>query len=186
MGILEKESRKSTRNRNIQRIILNTVVSAGILSAAVIAPNVIKIIGKPKCLRQKEIINRSRDRLVEIGLLAHSKNDGIEVTKKGEAKLRELERKNYTITRPRRWDNKWRVLIFDIGEHRKTTRDKVRNTLKALNFYRLQDSVWVYPYDCEDMITLLKADFKIGHDLLYMIVDQIENDKYLKKYFRLE
>jgi hypothetical protein len=43
--------------------------------------------------------------------------------------------------------------------------------------------VWVYPYDCEDLITLLKADFKIGKDLLYVITESIENDKWLRQSF---
>ena len=54
-----------------------------------------------------------------------------------------------------------------------------------IGFVRLQDSVWVYPYDCEDLITLLKADFRVGKDVLYLIVDSIENDKYLRAEFNL-
>jgi len=51
---------------------------------------------------------------------------------------------------------------------------------------RLQNSVWVYPYDCEDLITLLKADFEIGKEVLYVIADKIENEKVLLKDFGLE
>jgi len=87
--------------------------------------------------------------------------------------------------RKRRWDKKWRMLIFDIREERKNIREKVRRTLISLGFYRLQDSVWVYPYDCEDLVVLLKADFKIGKDLLYIISDEIENDEFLRKAFHL-
>ena len=54
-----------------------------------------------------------------------------------------------------------------------------------IGFVRLQDSVWVYPYDCEDLIVLLKADFKIGKDVLYMIVDEMEGDTHLRKEFGL-
>ena len=50
---------------------------------------------------------------------------------------------------------------------------------------RLQDSVWVYPYDCEDIVTLLKTDFGIGKHLLYLIVDELENDKNLREDFNL-
>jgi CRISPR-associated endonuclease Cas2 len=77
------------------------------------------------------------------------------------------------------------MLIFDISEKRRGTRDKVRNTLISIGFIHLQDSVWVYPYDCEDLITLLKADFMIGKDLLYVIADKIENDIELHKKFGL-
>jgi len=57
--------------------------------------------------------------------------------------------------------------------------------LKAIGFVQLQKSVWVFPYDCEDLIILLKADFKVGKDVLYMIVDKIENDREIKKVFNL-
>ena len=54
-----------------------------------------------------------------------------------------------------------------------------------MEFVRLQDSVWIYPYDCEDIITLLKADFQIGKDMLYMIVEMLEYDKRLRNHFDL-
>ena len=41
----------------------------------------------------------------------------------------------------------------------------------------------MYPYDCEDLITLLKADFRVGDAMLYMIVDTIERDGALRKHF---
>ena len=81
------------------------------------------------------------------------------------------------------WDGKWRVVIFDIPEERKSIRNQIRKALVSVGFMRLQDSVWVYPYDCEDFITLLKADFKIGKEVLYMIVEELEYDKPVKSYF---
>ena len=113
------------------------------------------------------------------------KGNFAKLTQKGEAKLRQIELRNYKIKKPTRWDGKWRLLIFDIKEERKNTRDKIRRTLIQIGFIRLQDSVWVYPYDCEDLINLLKTDFKIGKDVLYVIADKIEYDKPLLEYFEL-
>ncbi len=58
--------------------------------------------------------------------------------------------------------------------------------MRELGFARLQDSVWVYPYDCEDLMALLKADLKIGAAVLYMVVEHIENDKQLQTQFALK
>jgi len=58
--------------------------------------------------------------------------------------------------------------------------------MSGLGFVRLQDSVWVFPYDCEDFVALLKADLKIGVAVLYLIVEQIENDKHLRAHFDLK
>ena len=188
MGILEKESRKRTRRGEIQKIILKTVTTAGFLSVALLAPNALKMFdtfGIGRSGRKEEIIARSRKRLIQCGLLKYTPQGFLKLTEKGEAKLRQLELRDYHLMKPKKWDKKWRVLIFDIKEERKTIRDKIRRTLSAIGFIHLQDSVWVYPYDCEDLITLIKADFKIGKDLLYLIVDTIENDRLLKKEFGL-
>src|SRR3989338_6188748 len=188
MGRAEEESGKRSRNHNLQRVILETVAMAGVLGMALVAPNAIQSLRRSGFLlkiRQKEIINLCRYRLVQNGLLARDEHGFLRLTAKGEEKLRQCELRDYKIIKPKKWDKKWRMLIFDVREERKSLRDKIRRTLIAIGFERLQYSVWVYPYDCEDLITLLKADFKIGKDLLYIISDSIENDTWLKKRFNL-
>ena len=187
MGILEEKSKKRKKKENIQKAILSTIKVAGLLSVALVAPNSIqylKSFGLIPGKRQKEIILRSRDNLVRDGLLKY-RNGFIELTEKGKARLGLLEMKDWKMDKPRKWDGKWRMLIFDIPEKRRPLRNKIRFTLLSLGFFRLQDSVWVYPYACEDPVNLLKADFKVGKDLLYLIVDFIEDDKGLKKLFGL-
>ena len=166
-------------------MILGTIGIAGMLGVAMVAPNILGAMGKLGLLpgrRQKEIVNRARDRLIVQGLLKRE-NGFLRLTPKGKAAIRTLEIRGFEIAQPRRWDGKWRVLIFDIPEYRKSLRDKVRRTLETIGFVRLQDSVWVYPHDCEDFVALLKADFKIGKDMLYMIVEELESDRHLKSHF---
>ena len=91
--------------------------------------------------------------------------------------------REYQLPLHKRWDGKWRILIFDIPERRKILREKIRNTLHSVGFVRLQDSVWAYPYDCEDFVALLKADFRVGNDLLYMIVEELEGGRRLQEQF---
>ena len=55
----------------------------------------------------------------------------------------------------------------------------------AIGFTYLQDSVWVYPYNCEDLIALLKSDFKVGKDLIYIVAEEIEYEKGLLENFKL-
>lgn len=188
MGILEERTAKRTRRDKIRKAILQSVAVAGVLSVALLAPNALqalKLLGWKPHRRSREVIARSRNRLVEHGLLARDEKGFLRLTTKGGTKLRELERREYKLPHPKCWDKKWRVLIFDIPEKRKYLREKIRNTLRAIGFNQLQKSVWVYPYDCEDLITLLKADFKVGKDLLYLVVDEIENDKKLLNLFQL-
>jgi DNA-binding transcriptional regulator PaaX len=187
MGEMEVQNRKRTRKNQLRRIILETVKIAGFLSVALIAPKVITGMKQLDLLpssRQGDVVNRASKRLVQLGLLVWV--DGhLRLSRKGDKELRALELRDYKIKKPRRWDKKWRVLIFDIPERRKALRDKIRFTLIRMGFERLQDSVWAFPYDCEDVIALLKADFHVGDDMLYMIVDSIERDGRLRQHFKL-
>ncbi len=191
MGRLEKESRIKTKKADLQKIILSTLFAAGGLSIALIAPKMTKVLARlePEFMKSKKYsYNRSWARLKNAGFICFERTEKgtiARITEKGESKLRQLELLDYKFPRPRRWDKKWRILMFDIREKRKSTREKVRRTLKRIGFYHLQDSVWVFPYDCEDLIMLLKSDFHIGKDLLYVIADNIENDRYLRQHFDL-
>ncbi len=187
MGRHEEESKKRAQRTNLRKIILSTVQIAGLLSVSVVAPNVIGAMGKLGLFpntRQREFIRASRERLVQRGLLVYQ-GGFLRLTLAGERALRRMQLEDYGSRKPTRWDRKWRVLIFDIPERRKGLRETVRRTLVTIGFERLQDSVWVYPYDCEDLVTLLKADFRVGKDLLYLIVDSIENDRHLRRQFNL-
>jgi len=193
MGILEKEVKIKDRRKNIQKIILSTIYSAGILGVAVVAPNVLSAIKKLEgsFKRKKNLkytINNSFTRLREKGFIEIVEINGKKVariTSKGESKLDFLDKHNFKLKIPKKWDGRWRVVIFDIKESRSKIRFLLRKTLSQIGFIRLQNSVWLYPYDCEDLISLLKADFKIGKDVLYMIVEKLENDWHLRKTFKL-
>lgn len=188
MGNLEKINKKRIQKNQLRTIILGTVQAAGLIGIALVAPNAIQYMDKLGLLvspHQQKTINRSSKKLVKDGYLVWS--DGkLRLTKKGEHTLTHLKLATALEQKPKRWDTKWRVLIFDIPEYRRNTRDTLRRTLKSIGFTQLQQSVWIYPYDCEDFITLLKAEFKIGKDIIYMIVDSVENDRSLKEHFKLK
>ena len=187
MGKLEEESSKGTRKTKVQEAILLTIASGGRLGSELIAGQVVEHllgIDYPFTKRRNEAIKSAANRLRKKGLV-ELKDGHYSLTKSGEKTLEEWRLSKYQIKKPRKWDGKWRVIIFDIPEKKRGVRTEVREILKAAGFERLQDSVWVIPYDCEDVIGLLKTDLGIGKHLLYMIVDQIENDRYLRMEFGL-
>ena len=189
MGELEISIKKEIKIGKIQKAILGTVAVTGLLTVAMVAPNALqalKLFGFNGKLNhsQKNSINYSRRKLVKEGLLKYEEGF-LRLTEKGRKILEKSEAQNYKIEIPRKWDKKWRVIIFDIREERKSLRNKVRNTLINIGFMCLQKSVWIFPYDCEDLINLIKADFKVGKDVLYMIVDRVENDRKIREYFGL-
>jgi DNA-binding transcriptional regulator PaaX len=189
MGKLEKEIKSKIRASKVQKAVLQTIATAGLLSVSLLAPNTLKILknfnSKNKSKNERHSINTSRRRLIEKGLIQYTEEGKLFLTSAGQKKLYEIERLDFKMEKPKKWDGKWRVLIFDIKENKRSVRNKIRITLNFIGFVRLQNSVWVYPYDCEDLINLLKADFGVGREVLYLIVDKIENDKVLKSNFRL-
>ena len=188
MGNLEKKNRKRNRRENLQKIILQTIYAAGILSIGLMAPNVIGAMGKlgilPKS-RRREYVSSSASKLVKRGLLKFE-NGHYQLTDTGKSIMTRWTLSDYRFKKPKRWDKKWRIVIYDISEKKKgRIRRQIFKLFKEVGFYRLQDSIWVYPYDCEDIVGLLKTDFGVGKETLYIIANEIENDKYLREYFNL-
>lgn len=180
---------KKVKKANIQKVILETVKLAGVIGVGILAPSVLgamKRMGFITHTRQIESIKRSRDNLIEKGLL-QNKNGQLKITSGGKRYLfRCLSLgDNKELNKNKKWDGKWRVLIFDIPENRRFDRTSIRQALISIGFMRLQDSVWIYPYSCESIISLLKIETETEGDVLYMIVEALENDEKVKKYFGL-
>ncbi len=177
---MESDIRKEIRLTELRKTILSLVEFAGVMSLAVMMPKVVTLVAKLQN-RREERVKSALKRLIEKGLLENTR-EGFRLTAKG---TRLLQVSSLHVSRPKKWDKKWRMVIFDIPERLKTKRDLLRRTLIEIGFLRLQNSVWVFPFDCEDLITLLKTDFRIGKDVLYMIVDRIENDRNIREHFNL-
>ena len=172
----------------IQEIILGTVAVTGLIGVAMIAPNALQAFTKLGIIpgkRKKEYLKRSYKRLLKSGFLEEDEKGFVSITEKGRARMREYEIINKNNSLAQKWDGKWRILIFDVPEKKRILRDGIRRTLTAMNFKHLQHSVWIYPYDCEDTVSLLKKDFEIGKDLIYVTAEKIEYDNYLRKFFKL-
>jgi len=192
MGVVEKEAKIVRRGGQIQTAILTTLLVGGMIAiGAVPRVDLLKLLRNKKRnpYRFKHQVNEALKRLMYKGLVTFELQGGRKVariTPAGERYLAyEQERVALKLKKGKRWDKRWRVIVFDIPEYRRGTRDKLRLTMQNTGFYRLQDSVWLYPYDCEDFIALLKADLKIGNAILYMVVEKIENDGKIKEFFGL-
>jgi DNA-binding transcriptional regulator PaaX len=135
--------------------------------------------------QQKYNAKKIIDRLIKNKLLSLAKNGRLELTEEGKKKLHNLEFKDFKISKPKVWDGKYRVIIFDIGVEKNRIRDAVRRQLSAWGFVRVQDSVWANPYECREVITLLKNHFGVNKNVLYITAESIENDIPLKKLFNL-
>ncbi len=191
MGKLELEARTLRRKGYIRQALLAAIGISGLLLVGAAAPNVIQVLDKlaPDKYKLKYRLKGTTSRLVSLGQIRFVDRGGkryMEITEKGRRVL-EMERQKRLLTERagKRWDKKWRMVMFDIPERRRKTRDTLRIALRTFGFYQLQGSVWIYPYDCEEIVTLIKADIGTGYAVLYAIVEKIENDERVKRHFSL-
>ncbi len=84
------------------------------------------------------------------------------------------------------WDYKWRIAAFDIPEKYESLRRKVRSVLKDAGFVKLQQSIWVFPHDCEELVQLIKKESGLSQFILYGVLERIEGEEQLKKLFRIK
>jgi DNA-binding transcriptional regulator PaaX len=173
----------------MQKAILYALAAVGGLAMAVVAPNALQVFEQFGWIKPRRgspsRVHRSVERLERNGLVKKDQSGFVVLTRKGERRLAEIERMHYKLPWPEKWDGKWRVVSFDIKEKRKHIRALLRETLSAVGFVHLHHSVWVYPHDCKDFLSLLKADFHIGVEVLYIIAEYIENDGWLRRRFGL-
>lgn len=190
MGMVEKAARRERRWGAFQQAMLYAALG-GVMVAIGAVPDFSKIItyymGAKKGAKFNYQAKTVLGRLARNGLITFEERGGrryARTTERGKRVL-EFETQKTALTKKRKWDRRWRVVIFDIPERRKSVRNRLRRFMHEYGFVRLQDSVWVYPHDCEDLIALAKAEFRIGADVLYMIVERIERDTHLRIHFGL-
>lgn len=190
---LEKKAKKRSRRGSLERLLLGALVVGGTMTVAAVVPKVLSLLKRehldavlPQDPRQR--LRETATRLVRKGWITFegkNRHKQMQITERG---TREVSRVNlgvYSIRKPLRWDERWRIVIFDIPEKRRGDRVRIRNLLVQLGFYRLQDSVWVHPYDCEEIIVLIKAEYRLGNAVLYLVADVIEFEKPIRRHFNL-
>lgn len=89
------------------------------------------------------------------------------------------------IRKPVIWDNKWRLVSFDIPETHKSFRELFTSYLKAWGFYKYHNSVYLHAYPCEKEVDFIREYLRISKWVCIIIADKIENDHPFKHYFGL-
>ena len=138
----------------------------------------------------KQSLSRSIQKLYESKLVDIRKEKNgtwkMVLTEAGKKKVLQYDLEKMAITKPKHWDGKWRMVLFDIPEEKRKGRDAFRSWLKRLKFYQLQASVFVYPYDCKDEYDFLVEMHHMRKYVRYAVLDTIDNEKHLKEIFRLK
>lgn len=174
---MEKE-----RKIALTKTILAFVGAAGAVSLLVLLPGLAKLIGPMTRGRQSRhtgLVNQALKRLERRGLVKITKKGAytfITPTPAGMAIVDKIELGKARIKTPKQWDEKWRIVIFDVKETNKAIRDRLRETLHRLGFKRLQHSVWIYPYPCDETVELIRRSYELGRNVLYFTSDRFPGD----------
>jgi len=133
-------------------------------------------------------LRRTIARLREQKLVTIEQRDGQQIvvlTKNGKRRILKYSLDELTIEKPKNWDGRWRLVIYDVPKNKKYLRDVFRGTLKNLGFYPLQESVWLYPYPCEEQVTFLREYYDVGNEVVYVVATKLEDDGPYRTYFGL-
>jgi len=109
----------------------------------------------------------------------------IVLTEKGKLKILEFKIDDIKIAKPLLWDKKWRVVMFDIPEKRRSERNVLRAKLKEIGFKEIQKSVFIHPFPCLDEINFITEYFKLRSLVRYGEMVNISNEEELKLKFKL-
>lgn len=180
-----------TKNPRTKELLKYLALGSGIIVLSMLNPflphKLLKTYIKHRRIQKRrflEDLKRLQNRkLIDFEIL----NDNeVKITLKRRGKIQALK---YDIDDikldKRKWDGKWRLIIFDFPKNVKRARDVFREKLKELNFYKLQKSVYITPYSCENEIDFICEFFKIRKYLLILTISDFEGKEKLKYYFKL-
>lgn len=188
-----KVKHRAGRNKIRNAVLLAAYITVG-AGLIVMAPNAVRLlkyvekaIGPSPRLKRR--VSQKYSELIAEGILKRTNSAGVSrlvLTEKGRRLAEELvSRKELFPEKQKKWDQKWRIIMFDVWERRRNVRDKLRETLKEIGFVKIQDSAWVYPYPCEKLLVFLRTHLKLGRGILYVVADEIEYDEQLRLHFKL-
>jgi len=157
----------------------------------IMVKNIIKILKEVKKLKvEEEKIKKSLRSLEKreiINLVETDENvyvylkdkENLQVLKYSIKSLLEFKKKN------KKWNGKWFLVFFDVPEIQRNKRDYLRRFLQQLGFYQYQKSVYLFPYECEEEVTLIKKIVEGAKYMKYIIAEKIEDEDLAKTFFHL-
>ena len=134
----------------------------------------------------KQAVNRNIESLIRTGLVRRSINpEGepvLELTHRGKW---EHQFRSMITKHKQQWDGKWRIVIFDVPNTKNSLRDQLTRGMRLYGFRLLQKSVWLYPYACDEFVTILREHFDLSEDVVHLTVSKLEHDTKWRKEFKV-
>lgn len=103
---------------------------------------------------------------------------------KGRKKILSYKIDDLVIQRPKQWDRKWRMVLFDVPKDKKEMRDALRFHLKRLGFFQYQKSVFIFPYQCKNEIDFLIEFYEARPYVRTLTIIDVDNGRHLREIFK--
>lgn len=133
-----------------------------------------------KIRHENEDIRKQISYLKRMGYIetfVEGKEKFYELTDKGQKKVADHSLMHPNMERSSKWDGKWRVIIFDIPNKLKVSRDSFRLKLLELGCIKVQESVYVFPFECTELVVKISELMLIEKYVLIMISEIIQGEE---------
>lgn len=122
-----------------------------------------------------------RQKLVKI--VEDEKYQTVEITEAGQRRILKYALDDLAIEKPKFWDNKWRMVSYDIPSKLKSLRQVFREYLSVWGFYPIHESVFIHAYPCIKQVVFLREYLQVGEYVRIFHVSKIENDAPFREFF---
>jgi DNA-binding transcriptional regulator PaaX len=135
---------------------------------------------------EKYALARSLKNILNAGLaksIPTDKSEFIQITPEGREKNYREELSYATSLISHTWDGRWRVIILDLPESRKSERDALRYLLKKAGFACLKNSIWISPFPFEHFFGNIKKDLGLKTEMMILVssdIDEATKEAFLK------
>lgn len=167
------------------------VAAVGLIAGtSVVAPNVVQVIDlfDPKGQIERRRVWRTIRYLEERNTITIRREAGADViylTRLGKVRLDEESVWNITITKPRWWDHKWRLVMFDFPKYYEKSRHPFRSKLVDLGFRQYQKSVLICPYECQEEVNAIAEMYGVHTFIRYIVAEEVTGMRELIQEFDL-
>ena len=170
--------------------ILGLALAGGLVAGLAVMPGLSVLFAhlKARDTYERKRVKNALRRLEDSGYIKRRIRRGREefvVTKKGERLTTKYLMGELEISRPKRWDGKWRILMFDIPEKKKALRDQVSEQLRVIGMRAVQHSVFVSPFPCQQEVDTIIDFHGLGRHFLYFEAETYEGTEDLLQDFKL-
>ena len=180
--------RYSYKKGELAKDILIGLATGGVIVSSFALPNVASLLKffSPDNYRERQKISRNLKSLKEKKLIEIYDNYGlVAITEKGNKRVLKYQIDELKISRPKKWDKKWRIITFDVPERFKKARDALSKKIKDMEICKMQKSVYVCPFDCENEIDFICEVFNVRKYVRYIVAENIGDEEELKKFYNL-